>query len=66
MKTRSNGIKSVTERFCPRQGRNIVLEVSIGQNGERIENCLLRREEDCAAEGCVLRDRGSWSEEAER
>ena len=37
-------IRSVTERFCPQAGKNIVLEVSVGQDGERIENCMLRGE----------------------
>ena len=35
MQTRRHVIKSVTERFCPQVGKNIVLEVSIGRNGER-------------------------------
>ncbi len=54
MQQKGHAIKSVTERFCPQAGRNIVLEVAIGRDGERLENCLARRE-SCEAEGCVLR-----------
>ena len=56
MQTRRHVIKSVTERFCPQVGKNIVLEVSIGRNGERIESCLLRREDACEEKSCVLRE----------
>ena len=56
MQTRRHVIKSVTERFCPQVGKNIVLEVSIGRNGERIESYLLRREDACGEKGCVMRE----------
>ncbi|MBE6883590.1 MAG: hypothetical protein E7487_03180 [Ruminococcaceae bacterium] len=54
---KKHDIRSVTERFCPSANRNVALEISINENGERIERCLFCHECDGhihPEKGCVL------------
>ncbi len=61
---KKHDIRSVTERFCPQAGKNIVLEVSIGQDGERIENCMLRGECDFHCDSVCVSGRGGAEKKA--